>query len=135
MRSIKRFPILALVCALALWAGAVSVRAQDPKPDKKKEATLRSVQGTVFDKDDKPVVGAIVQLKDVRTLQMRSYVSKANGEYHFSSLKIDDDYELEARNNSLTSGPKKISIFDNRKVVIQNLKADKPEKQDKQDKR
>ena len=82
-----------------------------------------------------PVVGAVVQLKDVRTLQMRSYITQANGEYHFSSLKIDDDYELEARNNSLTSGPKKISIFDNRKVVIQNLKADKPEKQDKQDKR
>jgi hypothetical protein len=41
---------------------------------------------------------------------------------------MDDDYELEAKNNSLTSGPHKISIFDNRKVVIQNLKADKPEK-------
>jgi hypothetical protein len=85
----------------------------------------------VFDKDDKPVVGAVVQLKDVRTMQMRSYISKANGEYHFSSLKIDDDYELEARNDNLTSGPKKISIFDNRKLVIQNLKADKPEKPEK----
>jgi hypothetical protein len=28
----------------------------------------------------------------------------------------------------MTSGPKKISIFDSRKIVIQNLKADKPEK-------
>jgi hypothetical protein len=64
----------------------------------------------------------------VRTLQMRSYISKENGEYHFSSLKIDDDYEVEAKNKDLTSGAKKISIFDNRKIVIQNLKADKPEK-------
>jgi hypothetical protein len=116
--------------ALALGV-AFEARAQDEKKNKKEEATLRSVQGTVFDKDDKPVVGAVVQLKDVRTMQMRSYISKANGEYHFSSLKIDDDYELEARNNSLTSGPKKISIFDNRKLVIQNLKADKPEKPEK----
>jgi hypothetical protein len=116
--------LFALALGIALAAGG---RAQDGKKDKD-EATLRSVQGTVFDKDDKPVVGAVVQLKDVRTLQMRSYISKANGEYHFSSLKMDDDYELEAKNNSLTSGPHKISIFDNRKVVIQNLKADKPEK-------
>ena len=102
--------------------------AQDDKKSKKEEATQRSVQGTVVDKEDKPVVGAVVQLKDNRTLQMRSYITKADGEYHFSSLKIDDDYEVEARNNSMTSGPKKISIFDSRKIVIQNLKADKPEK-------
>jgi Carboxypeptidase regulatory-like domain len=117
-----------LTVALSLAFALTSSSAQDDKKSKKEEATLRSVQGTVFDKDDKPAVGAVVQLKDVRTMQMRSYISKANGEYHFSSLKIDDDYELEARNNSLTSGPKKISIFDNRKLVIQNLKADKPEK-------
>ncbi len=113
---------LALALALAICASG-----QDKK-SKKEEATLRSLQGTVFDKNDKPVVGAVVQLKNVRTLQMRSYISKENGEYHFSSLKIDDDYEVEARNDSFTSGPKKISIFDNRKLVVQNLKADKPEK-------
>jgi hypothetical protein len=116
-----------LAVALAI-AFAFSAFAQETKQSKKEAATLRILQGTVFDKDDKPVVGAVVQLKDVRTLQMRSYISKENGEYHFSSLKIDDDYEVEAKNKDLTSGPKKISIFDNRKIVIQNLKADKPEK-------
>ncbi len=115
--------------ALAITiAFAFSAFAQEDRKSKKEAATLRALQGTVFDKDDKPVVGAIVQLKDDRTLQMRSYISKENGEYHFSNLKIDDDYEVEAKNNSLTSGPKKISIFDNRKIVIQNLKADKAEK-------
>jgi hypothetical protein len=116
-----------LAVALAI-AFAFSAFAQSDKQSKKEAATLRSLQGTVVDKDDKPVVGAVVQLKDVRTLQMRSYISKENGEYHFSSLKIDDDYEVEAKNKDLTSGPKKISIFDNRKIVIQNLKADKTEK-------
>jgi len=120
---IRMFSVLAICIAFCLGA-----LAQDDKQSKKEEATLRSVQGTVLDADDKPVVGAIVQLKDDRTLQMRSYITKANGEYHFSSLKIDDDYEVEARNKTFTSGPKKISIFDSRKIVIQNLKADKPEK-------
>lgn len=118
---IRVFFVLAMGAALLL-------PAQNDKKSKKEEATLRSVQGTVVDNEDKPVVGAIVQLKDDRTLQMRSYITKANGEYHFSSLKVDDDYEVEAKNNHLTSGPKKISVFDNRKIVIQNLKADKPEK-------
>lgn len=115
------------VAALALTFSA-GASAQDDKKSKKEESTIRSVQGTVFDNLDQPVVGAVVQLKDLRTLQMRSYITKANGEYHFSSLKIDDDYEVEAKNNHLTSGAHKISVFDNRKIVIQNLKADKPEK-------
>ena len=127
MKTLKcSFSVLAIAVALALGASA-----QDDKQSKKEQATLRNLQGTVTDKEDKPVVGAVVQLKDVRTLQMRSYISKENGEYHFSSLKIDDDYEVEARNNDMTSGPKKISIFDNRKIVIQNLKTDKAEKPEK----
>jgi hypothetical protein len=122
-RSPRMSSALAILIALALGASA-----QDDKKSKKEQSTLRSVQGIVVDAADQPVIGAVVQLKDVRTLQMRSYITKLDGEYHFSSLKVDDDYELEARNNHLTSGPRKISIFDNRKVVIQNLKADKPEK-------
>jgi len=125
-RIARVFSALAILLAFSLGASA-----QTDKKSKKEEATLRAVQGTVFDADDKPVVGAIVQLKDVRTLQMRSYITKTDGEYHFSSLKIDDDYEVEARNQHMTSGPKKISIFDNRKIVVQNLKADKPEKPEK----
>jgi hypothetical protein len=120
------FSALALTIALAVGASA-----QEDRKSRKEQETLRNLQGTVYDKEDKPVVGAVVQLKNVRTLQMRSYISKENGEYHFSSLKIDDDYEVEARNNSMTSGPKKISIFDNRKIVIQNLKTDKAEKPEK----
>jgi hypothetical protein len=125
-RIARVFSALAIFIAFSLGASA-----QTDKKSKKEEATLRAVQGTVFDADDKPVVGAIVQLKDVRTLQMRSYITKTDGEYHFSSLKIDDDYEVEARNQHMTSGPKKISIFDNRKIVVQNLKADRPEKPEK----
>jgi hypothetical protein len=120
---IRSLSVLALAVACALGASA-----QDDKKSKKLEATMRVLQGTVTDSSDQPVVGAVVQLKNVRTLQMRSYISKANGEYHFSSLKMDDDYEVEARNNDMSSGSKKISIFDNRKIVIQNLKTDKAEK-------
>ncbi len=128
----RAMPVLAAIFALTF---TLTSGAQEEKINKKVEATLRTVKGTVFDNQDKPVVGAIVQLKDVRTLQMLSYVSKENGEYHFSSLKIDDDYEIEAKNNHMTSGQKRISVFDDRKIVIQNLKTDKQEKLEKPEKR
>lgn len=120
-----------LLCAVAIaFLAGSSVRAQDAedKKAKKEEATLRQVQGRVVDNDDKPIVGAIVHLKDLRTLQMRSYITKDNGEYHFTSLKLDDDYEIEATNRNMTSGVKKISTFDTRKILVENLKANKPEK-------
>ena len=122
----RRIVFAAVALAVAVMLAPAS--AQDDKKSKKEQATQRSVQGVVFDNKDVPVVGAVVQLKDLRSLQMRSYITKEDGEYHFSSLKMDQDYEVEAKNNNLTSGPRKISIFDNRKIVIQNLKADKPEK-------
>jgi len=118
-----------LVSVLAMAQnGAVQPEVKQSKKEKQAESALRTVQGTVTDDKGNPVVGAVVQLKNLRTLQMRSYISKGDGEFHFSGLRMDEDYELEGKNNNLTSGPKKISIFDNRKIVIQNLKADKPEK-------
>ena len=88
---------IACMCSILALAVSLAASPQDDKKSKKEESTVRSVQGTVFDNQDQPVVGAVVQLKDLRTLQMRSYITKANGEYHFSSLKIDDDYEVEAK--------------------------------------
>ncbi|HVO96969.1 MAG TPA: carboxypeptidase-like regulatory domain-containing protein [Bryobacteraceae bacterium] len=122
----------ALLAALAFGQNAaVQQDPQKSKKEKREEAALRTVQGTVYDAKDQAVVGAVVQLKNLRTLQMRSYISKTDGEYHFSGLKMDEEYEVEAKSNGMTSGVKKISIFDNRKTVTQNLKADKPEKPEK----
>ncbi len=130
--TFRLFAAAALVAALAFGQNAaVQQDPQKSKKEKREEAALRLVQGTVYDAKEQPVVGAVVQLKNLRTLQMRSYISKADGEYHFSGLKMDEDYEVEAKSNGMTSGPKKVSIFDNRKIVVQNLKADKPEKTEK----
>ena len=43
----------------------------------------KSVQGTVTDTTDKTVDGAVVQLKDTKTLQIRSFITKADGLFHF----------------------------------------------------
>jgi carboxypeptidase family protein len=111
--------ILALVCASGLLA-------QDEKK-KKGEPTTRVVQGLVLSVDDKGVPGAVVQLKDMRTLQIRSFISQENGGYHFSELKLDNDYQLKADYSGTTSGWKTLSVFDSRKEPIMNLKLDKKE--------
>jgi hypothetical protein len=111
--------VLTLMCAMGLLA-------QEEKK-KKGEPTTRVVQGLVLNADDKGVPGAVVQLKDMRTLQIRSFISQDGGKYHFSELKVDNDYQLKADHDGGTSGWKTLSVFDSRKEPVMNLKLDKKE--------
>jgi protocatechuate 3,4-dioxygenase beta subunit len=110
---------------ILILLASLSIGAQETKKEKRQAATERLVQGTVFDSDDKSVNGAVVQLKDSRTLQVRSFITQDNGSYHFSGLKIDNDYLLKADHNGMTSGWKTLSVFDTRKEPVMNLKLDK----------
>ena len=85
----------------------------------------RSVQGVVTNNADAPLEGAVVQLKDTKTLQIRSFITKQNGTYHFHSLNPDIDYELKADHQGATSGSKTLSSFDSRKSAVINLKINK----------
>ena len=62
----------------------------------KRTATTRSVEGAVSNPDDSAVSGAVVQLKNMKTLQIRSFITKEDGTYHFFELSPDVDYELKA---------------------------------------
>jgi hypothetical protein len=115
--------LCALFCASLLCP---AMQAQDTQPQTRKEkreaATERVVEGTVSDPDGKFVDGAVVELKDMRTLQVRSFYTQKNGAYHFSGLKLDNDYELEAKYNDMISGWRRLSTFDSRKIPVINLK-------------
>jgi len=99
----------------------VTLSAQKNK-DKKQDPNLRSVEGAVLNLDKKPTPDAIVQLKDTRTLQVRTFVTQEDGQYHFAGLRTDTDYELQASLADLKSASKRLTTFDNRKtanVVLQ----------------
>jgi CDP-diacylglycerol pyrophosphatase len=113
---------LIVVTMVALAAGMVVAHAQKKS---KEELNARTVQGTVVDADDKRVPGAVVQLKDMRTLQVRSFIAQNDGAYHFSGLKPDVDYQLKAVSQGAESGWKTLSVFDDRKTAIINLKLEK----------
>lgn len=108
-----------------------------PLPAQKKkdkdESSTRTLQGLVTGKDGNPASGAVVQLKDLRTLQIRSFITKDDGAYFFSGLKVDDDYQVKANWNGLASDSRRLSVFDSRKTATINLKLEKEEKKESPD--
>ncbi len=115
MRRRKR--ILTYVAAgFAALMLTVAVRAQ--------YAQIRAVRGIVKFRDGEPVRGAAVQLKNLRTLQIRSYVTKNGGMYHFDGLSADIDYELRARYHDRFGPSKTLSRFNSRKEATVDLTID-----------
>jgi hypothetical protein len=112
--------LMSIVILLLLACGSAGM-AQD----KKKEAAMRNVQGVVTNPDDSIAAGAVVQLKNMKTLQVRSFITQADGVYQFFELSPDVDYELKADFKSAISPAKMLSSFDSRKKAIINLKLNK----------
>src|ERR1017187_681737 len=117
MRRSRICPVLASVLLLI----CVSVGFGQGKK-KKAESLERSVQGVVTSGDERPVAGAVVQLKNTKNLQIRSFISQDDGAYYFHGLSPDIDYELKADFQGASSSTKTVSSFDTRKDVILNLK-------------
>ena len=86
--------------------------------------TQRVLQGKVVDKGDAAIRGAVVYLKDSRSLSVRSYITDDNGTYRFGQLAQNTDYEIWAESNGRKSGTKSISSFDSKKEFTFNLKID-----------
>ena len=110
---------IALVLLLTL---AFSVAAQE---DKKHEAQLRTVHGTILDRGEDPVGGAVVYLKNVKTLSVKTYIADDSGHYRFSGLDPNVDYEIHAEKDTMMSTNHTISSFDSRKDIPLSLKLDK----------
>lgn len=104
---------LALLAA-ALLLAAITGFAED--------SHTRSVQGFVTAPDDSLVSGAVVYLKNTKSLQIRSFFTQKDGSYYFHDLSPDIDYELKAEYNGASSGARTLSSFDTRKLATINLK-------------
>ena len=113
----------AVLLGLALLVCLSTGLAQTNK--KSGDQTSRSVQGVVTSPEDTPVAGAVVQLKNTKTLQIRSFIAKEDGSYYFNGLSPDVDYELRAEFQGMSSSSKTLSSFDTRKAATINLKLNK----------
>lgn len=89
---------------------------------KKEDQHIRSVQGVVRNGEDQALDGAVVQLKNTKTLQILSFITRDHGNYVFHGLSTDVDYELRADYQGMSSKSKTLSTYDTRKAAVVNLK-------------
>ena len=108
-----------LLLTLALCVCACAAVGQDAKH----EAQLRTVRGVVADKSSEdPVPSAVVFLRNTRSNAVRSYIANEEGEYRFSGLDPNVDYEIHAEKDGAKSSTRTISSFDSKKEIVLNLK-------------
>jgi hypothetical protein len=118
--------LLALGLQLAL-SSAIPAAAQT-KQEKKAEAELRTLHGSVIDKDENPIASGVVYLMNAKTQEVRTYIADEQGNYRFSGLDPNVDYEIHAEHEGLTSSTRTLSSYDSRKDIEMTLKIIHPKK-------
>jgi protocatechuate 3,4-dioxygenase beta subunit len=118
MRRLAAFLFIGVLLGSALPAPAQRNRDRE-------DPNVRSLQGTVRDPGGKLLEGAVVQLKNTKTLQVRSFITQQDGNYHFHGLGTNVDYEVKADHNGLSSDVRRLSSFDTRTKAVINLTVDK----------
>jgi hypothetical protein len=115
--KIRAFLQFAVVIALGI-AFALPAAAQDKKSD----AQLRTIRGTVLDKDETPRPSGVVYLLNTKTQAVKTYIADEAGNYRFSGLDPNVDYEIHAEHEDMTSSTRTVSSFDSRRDVELVLK-------------
>ena len=115
MKILRGLPV-ALV--LLVWtAAALPVASQqDKQPD------LRTVHGSVLDKDENPVPLSVVYLLNKKTLAIRTTNVDDEAKYKFAGLDPNVDYEIHAEHEDMMSSTRTISNFDSRRDMEITLK-------------
>ena len=113
---------LGMLIALSLFAALAALAVGQ---DAKREAQLRTVRGIVTDKSEAAVPTSVVFLKNIRSNDVRSHYADESGNYRFSGLDPNADYEIHAEKDDAQSATHTISSFDGRKDITLNLKLDK----------
>src|ERR1700761_4099941 len=114
MRTNNRFfraILAAMFCATAIPAATMAVPALSAQTS----TASRTVDGKVIGKGDAPLAGAVVYLKDTRSLSVKTFICDEEGKFHFGQLGQNTDYELWSEFNHVKSNNKSISSFDDKK--------------------
>src|SRR5579864_784442 len=116
MRTIR---ILSACLLLFTLVGAI------PSYPKDKDTTPgRLLTGKVLDRQDNPIPNAVVYVTDTRTRAVKTYIVGPDGTFRFPALASNVDYEVYSQANGKTSDTKRVSQFDDHKVVTLVLRVD-----------
>jgi Carboxypeptidase regulatory-like domain len=127
MKTHRAFQI-AIFCVLVLAAAPLGRAQEESKAQKKAEAQLRVLHGSVIDKDENPIASSVVYLKNLKSQAVKTYIADDSGNYRFSGLDPNVDYEIHAEHADLTTPVRTISSFDSRRdiEVVLKLSRKKP---------
>ena len=114
--------ILCAVLSFVAFAAVPSATASATAAETTKVPQLRTVEGKVCSRNGSPIQGAVVYLKDEKSLAVKSYLSDDQGRFHFRQLSMNLDYDLWAELNGKRSKTKSISQFNSKPDVKYRLK-------------
>jgi hypothetical protein len=115
--NIRRVFQLGFVMALGIFTVLPAV-AQD----KNAPVQLRTVHGSVLDKAENPAPSSVVYLLNVKTQSVKTYIADDAGNYRFSGLDPNVDYEVHAEHDGMASSTRTVSSFDSRRDIEVTLK-------------
>ena len=117
-------PLAATVLGFVL-ASAAPMLSAPALAQQTKEPSQRLIEGTVVSRDDKPLSGAVVFLKDSKTLAVKTFLTDDAGHFRFGQLSLASDYDLWATMNDSRSKTRNISSFNSHPTLNYTLKLDK----------
>lgn len=110
--------LISIFVGLLLVSVAVAAKEREP------QTPGRLLTGRVVDKEENVLPNAVVYVTDTRSRAVKTYIVGPDGNYRFPALSTTVDYEVYAQFNGKSSDTKRISQFDDRKVLSIVLKID-----------
>jgi hypothetical protein len=82
----------------------------------------RTVEGRVYDPAGKPRPNAIVYLRDEKSREIKTYITTADGNYRFTLLSMNVNYQLWSKYQNMQSKTRSISSFSSKPTFVFDLK-------------
>ena len=116
----RLLPTLA-VCAAGIMLVGVMLSTPAARAQILSQPSVRTLSGTVTDTGHEPIRGAIVELRNVTSKVLVSYLTDANGQYTFKRLDGNTDYDVHVVYRGHHSPLRSISKFDSHMSKVINF--------------
>lgn len=115
---------LARTILISSLLGILVVSIAASAKQKEPQTPGRLLTGRVVDKEDNALPNAVVYVTDLSSRAVKTYIVGPDGNYRFPALSTTVDYEVYAQYNGKSSDTKRISQFNDRKVLSVVLRID-----------
>ena len=115
-RTLGTAVILLIALNCLAWQLTLPIGGSSSSSEGRKSTrvTSRTLTGVVLDKGDAPVSNAVVYLKNMKSLAVKTVIAGNDGTYRFPELSPNVDYEIYAQREGKKSATKVLSQFDDR---------------------